>query len=103
MNNASPLPSGPASGFSQAPPAPSPPGNGPSVSEPYSELEARLYGREGPQVLQTLRATLEKEAEGLYQRIASKDLDRRQYALTQAYADAVEAALGFLGTLPARR
>ncbi len=67
-----------------------------SGDSPWTELEARLAGPDGAQALAELIANLEKERQDLEQKVQSMTLDRPGFSLSQAYLDAVEAALGFL-------
>ncbi len=69
----------------------------------WTELEATLAGPAGAQALAELTASLEEERQALEQKAESMTLDRPGFGMTQAYQDALEAALGFLANLSARK
>lgn len=66
------------------------------LATPWSDLEARLAGPQGGQARQDLISALEAQSGALQKSLASMTLGRGDYALSEAYADAVDAALGFL-------
>lgn len=69
------------------------------VTTPWSELEARLTGPQAKPARLALVHALQTQAEALNQRLSSMSLGRSSFAIAEAYADAVEAALGFLHAL----
>lgn len=68
----------------------------PPAPVPFSSLEADAAGLQGRAVLQAQLAWLRTADQALARRLASITLNRNQQTATQAYAQAVRAAIRYI-------
>ena len=72
------------------------PGHALVGTTPLCDLEIQLSGAEGGRVRDSLTKRLAAELEALNQRKGDPALDRETFGITEAYSEAIKAALSFL-------